>query len=317
MSDDKLNLSFWAFLAKFQWTDNSKDFEVFKSLPVMDIDGNFITEIATHTNLYYFEQELSEICNSNWMTSGLITILSSQYDSISNATTLFNLFGFKKYEPQKFATFFEDVIVNQDIPESIPSEVSSTNYSVTLDTEEKCMSFHLFMSKKYTLLNDIDKALLKGTPVYVYGREKSRRLEIGCGSYILSDDKFGVLEQCSACLLPEINALDSSYVNEESLPYWRDVMGCVTMDDEILCQWIEQNSGVISQTLQLTNQNISFWTWLFDSVINSQSKIGRLKSLPIILFTARDASNKEENLSVASLSKAEVYMSNSFKVKLK
>ncbi len=311
-SDEKLNLSFWAFLAKFQWTDNSKDIEVFKSLPVMDIDGNFITDIATHTNLYYFEQELSEICNSNWMTSGLITILSSQYDSISNATTLFNLFGFKKYEPQKFATFFEDVIVNQDIPDSIPSEVSSTNYSVTLDTEEKCMNFHLFMSKKYTLLNDIDKALLKGTPVYVYGREKKRRLEIGCGSYILSDDKFGVLEQCSACLLPEINALDSSYVNEESLPYWRDVMGCVTMDDEILCQWIEQNSGVISQTLQLTNQNISFWTWLFDSGINSQSKIGRLKSLPIILFTARDASNKEENLSVASLSKAEVYMSNSY-----
>ena len=311
-ADDKLNLSFWTFLSKFQWTDNSKDIEVFKSLPVMDIDGNFITGITNYTNLYYYENELSEICNSNWMTSGLITILSPQYDSISNVSALFNLFGFKIYEPQKFAAFFEDVIVNQDIPESIPLKVSSTSYNVTLDTEEKCMNFHLFMSKKYTLLNDIDKALLKGTPVYVYGRQKKRRLEIGRGLYILSDDKFGVLEQCSACLLPEIDALDSSYVNEDSLPYWKDVMGCVTIDDEILCQWIEQNSEVISQTLQLTNQNISFWTWLFDSGISSQSKIGRLKSLPIIIFTARDANNKEENLSFASLSKAEVYMSNSF-----
>ena len=311
-SDSKLNLSFWAFLAKFQWIDGSKDIDVFKSLPIMDVDGNFVTGITYKTNLYYFEKELSEICNSNWMTSGLITILSPQYDSINNVSSLFNLFGFKTYEPQKFAVFFEDVIVNQDIPVSIPTEVSSTDYNITLDTEEKCISFHLFMSKKYTLLNDIDKALLKGTPVYVYGREKKRRQDIGYCSYILGDDKFGLLKQCSACLLPEINALDSSFVNEDSLPYWKDVMGCVTMDDDILCQWIEQNSEVISKTLQLTNQNISFWTWLYDSGISSQSKIGRLKSLPIILFTARDANNKEENLSVASLSKVEVYMSNSF-----
>ena len=285
-SDSNLNLSFWAFLAKFQWTDGSKDIDVFKSLPIMDVDGNFVTEITNKTNLYYFEKELSEICNSNWMTSGLITILSPQYVSINNVTSLFNLFGFKTYEPQKFAAFFEDVIVNQDIPVSIPTEVSSTDYNIALDTEEKCISFHLFMSKKYTLLNDIDKALLKGTPVYVYGREEKRRQDIGCCSYILGDDKFGILKQCSACLLPEINALDSSFVNEDSLPYWKDVMGCVTMDDDILCQWIEQNSEVISKTLQLTNQNISFWTWLFDSGISSQSKIGRLKSLPIILFTA-------------------------------
>lgn len=263
-------------------------------------------------NLYYFEKELSEICNSNWMTSGLITILSPQYDSITNVSALFNLFGFKIYEPQKFATFFEDVIVNQDIPKSIPSEVSSTNYSVTLDTEEKCMNFHLFMSRKYTLLNDIDKALLKGTPVYVYGRDKKRRLEIGCGSYILSDDKFGVLEQCSACLLPEINALDSSFVNEESLPYWEDVMGCVTIDDEILCQWIEQNSEVISQTLQVINQNIIFWTWLYDSGISSISKIGKLKCLPVVTFMSRNDNNKEENQAVVSLSTAEAYMSNSY-----
>lgn len=311
-SDSELNISFWAFLAKFQWTESSKDIDVFKSLPIMDVGGNFLTDITNKTNLYYFEKELSELCNSNWMTTGLVTILSSRYDSINNESALFDLFGFKKYEPQKFAVFFEDVIVNQDIPDSIPSDVSSTVYNVALDTEEKCMSFHLFMSKKYTLLNDIDKALLKGTPVYVYGKEKKRRLEIGCCSYIIGDDKYGILEKCSAGLLPEINALDSSFVKEESLPYWNDVMGCVTMDDELLCQWIEQNSVTISQTLQLTNLNITFWTWLFDSGISSQSKIGRLKTLPIITFTSKDADNKEENLKVASLSNSEAYMSNSF-----
>ena len=168
------------------------------------------------------------------------------------------------------------------------------------------------MSKKYTLLNDIDKALLKGTPVYVYGKDKKRRLEIGCGSYYLGEDKYGITNQCSAGLLPEINALDSSFVKEESLPYWKDVMGCVTMDDDLLCQWIEKNSSIISQTLQNTNQNISFWTWLFDLGISSQSKIGRLKSLPIIIFTSKDVNNKEENLKVASLSNTEAYMSNSY-----
>lgn len=311
-SDSNLNLSFWTFLAKFQWSDNSKDFEVFNVLPVMDVEGKFITDITNHTNLYYFDKELSDICKSSWVTSGLITILSPQYDTISNITSLFDLFGFKKYEPQKFAAFFEDVIINQDIPESIPTEVSSTGYNIALDTEEKCRSFHMFMSKKYTLLNDIDKALLKGSPVYVFGKEKKRRLEIGYGSYILGEDKYSVKKQCSACLLPEINALDSSFVNEESLPYWKDVMGCVILDDDILCQWIEQNSETISQSLQITKLNISFWTWLFDAGISSQSKIGRLKNLPIILFTTRDANNKEENQNIVSLSKAEVYMSNSY-----
>ena len=310
--DSELNLSFWTFLAKFQWTDSSKDFDVFKSLPIMDVDGNFLTEITNKTNLYYYNQELSEICNSNWMTTGLVTILSPKYDSINNVSALFNLFGVKIYEPQKFATFFETVIVNQDIPDSIPSNVSSTVYNIALDTEEKCKSFHLFMSKKYTLLNDIDKTLLKGTPVYVYGKEKKRRLEIGCCSYIIREDKYGILQQCSAGLLPEINALDSSFVKEDNLPYWNDVMGCVIMDDEILCQWIEQNSAIISQTLQHINQNVTFWTWLFDAGISSQSKIGRLKSLPIITFAAKDASNEEEDLKVASLSNAEAYMSNSY-----
>ena len=311
-SDSTVNLSIWDFLGKFQWSSNNKELELFRSLPVLDVNGKYVNDIASKTNLYYYEKELEDINNSTWIQEDLITILSPSYTLTKNLISLFDLFGFKKYTPQQFAHFFENVIVNQAIPKKVPEEVKATVYNISLDTEEKCVDFHYFMSKKYTLLNDIDKALLKGTPVYVYGKENPRRLEVGYGSYILEEDKFGVIKQCASGLLPEINALDTSFVTDENLTYWTDVQGCVTLDEESLCLWIEQNATSIGQTLRDNSYNTGFWTWLFDLGINSQNKIGRLKSLPIIFFTARDADNNEDNLKVSSLIDTEVYMANSY-----
>ena len=311
-SDKKVNLSFWDFLGKFQWSSNNKELELFGSLPVLDVNGKYVSDVASKTNLYYYEKELEDINNSTWIQKDLITILSPSYTLTKNLISLFDLFGFKKYVPQQFAHFFENVIVNQAIPQKVPEEVKATVYNVSLDTEEKCADFHCFMSKKYTLLNDIDKALLKGTPVYVYGKENPRRIEVGYGSYILGEDKFGVIKQCASGLLPEINALDTSFVTDENLTYWTDVQGCVILDEESLCLWIEQNAASIGQTLRDNSYNTVFWTWLFDMGINSQNKIGRLKSLPIIFFTARDTDNNEDNLKVSSLIDTEVYMANSY-----
>lgn len=308
----ELNLSFWGFLGKYQWNENSKDINIFKTTPLI-LDGKSIpVDISGKKNLYYYHEELHGIAQSSWMPDDLITILSNEYDNISGIKELLDIIGFATYDESVFSPFFDHVIVNQEIPKSIPLQITPTQYFVSLDTKEKCVDFHNFMSKKYSLLNDFEKSLLWGMPVYMFGKEESRRFVYGYRSYILGEDKFGIQKQCAASLLPEIYALDSSFVNEDNLPYWKEVMGCIEMDEEALCLWIEQNSTSISQTLQLTNQNISFWTWLFDLGINSQSKIGRLKNLPIISFAVRDANGKEENQKIVSISTAEAYMSNSY-----
>lgn len=308
----ELNLSFWGFLGNYQWNENSKDINIFKTTPLI-LDGKSIpVDITGKKNLYFYHEELHGIAQSSWMPDDLITMLSNEYDNISGIKELLDIIGFATYDESVFSPFFDHVIVNQEIPKSIPQQITPTQYFVSLDTKEKCVDFHNFMSKKYSLLNDFEKSLLWGMPVYIFGKEEPRRFAFGYHSYILGEDKFGIQKQCAASLLPEIYALDSSFVNEGNLPYWKDVLGCITMDEEALCLWIEQNSTTISQTLQLTNQNISFWTWLFDLGINSQSKIGRLKNLPIISFAVRDANGKEENQKIASLSNAEAYMSNSY-----
>ena len=308
----ELNLSFWGFLGKYQWNENSKDINIFKTTPLM-LDGKSIpVDISGKKNLYYYHEELHGISHSSWMPDDLITILSNEYDNISGIKELLDIIGFATYDESVFSPFFDHVIVNQEIPKSIPQQITPTQYFVSLDTKEKCVEFHNFMSKKYSLLNDFEKSLLWGLPVYVYGKVEPRRFAFGFRSYILGEDKFGIQKQCAANLLPEIYALDSSFVTEDNLPYWKEVMGCITMDEEALCLWIEQNASTISQTLQLINQNTVFWTWLFDLGISSQSKIGRLKNLPIISFAVRDANGKEENQKIASLSSAEAYMSNSY-----
>ena len=308
----ELNLSFWGFLGKYQWNENSKDNNIFKTTPLI-LDGKSIpVDITGKKNLYYYHEELHGIAQSSWMPDDLITMLSNEYDNISGIKELLDIIGFATYDESVFSPFFDHVIVNQEIPKSIPQQITPTQYFVSLDTKEKCVDFHNFMSKKYSLLNDFEKSLLWGMPVYMFGKEEPRRFVIGYHSYILGEDKFGIQKQCAANLLPEIYALDSSFVTDNNLPYWKEVMGCIEMDEEALCFWIEQNSTSISQTLQLTNQNISFWTWLFDLGINSQSKIGRLKNLPIISFAVRDANGKEENQKIASISTAEAYMSNSY-----
>ena len=308
----ELNLSFWGFLGKYQWNENSKDINIFKNTPLL-LDGKSIpVDISGKKNLYYYHEELHGISQSSWMPDDQITILSNEYDNIPGIKELLGIIGFGTYDDRVFSPFFDNVIVNQEIPKNIPEQVTPTKYFVSLDTKEKCVEFHNFMSKKYSLLNDFEKSLLWGMPVYMYGKEESRRFAFGYRSYILGEDKFGIQKQCAASLLPEIYALDSSFVTEDNLPYWKDVMGCITMDEEALCLWIEQNSTTISQTLQLINQNITFWMWLYDLGISSQNKIGRLKNLPIISFTARGADGKEEIMKVASLSSTEVYMSNSY-----
>lgn len=308
----ELNLSFWGFLGKYQWNENSKDINIFKTTPLL-LDGKSIpVDISGKKNLYYYHEELHGIAQSSWMPDDQITILSNEYDNISGIKELLGIIGFGTYDDRVFSPFFDNVIVNQEIPKNIPEQVTPTKYFVSLDTKEKCVEFHKFMSKKYTLLNDFEKSLLWGMPVYVYGKVEPRRFAFGYRSYILGEDKFGIQKQCAASLLPEIYALDSSFVTEDNLPYWKDVLGCITMDEEALCLWLEQNSTTISQTLQLTNQNMTFWTWLYDLGISSQNKIGRLKNLPIISFNARGADGKEEILKVASLSSTEVYMSNSY-----
>ena len=310
--DCEFNQSFWTFLGKYQWSENSKDLNVFRTTPLLLDEEELPTEITGKKNLYYYHEELHDIAKSSWMPANIITILSKKYDDIPGIKDLLNIIGFKDYDVLHFSPFFDNVILNQDVPTSIPEKIIPTEYSVSLDTKEKCVDFHNFMSKKYTLLNDFEKSLLKGTPAYVYGKEGLRRFNLGYRPFILGDDKYGILEKCTAGLLPEISALDPSFVTEANLSYWKDVIGCVEVDDEILCLWIERNSAAISQTLQISNQNIAFWTWLFDLGISSQAKIGRLKSLPLILFTARDADKKEENQKIASLSTTEVYMSNSY-----
>lgn len=312
VANRECNLSFWTFLGKFQWNENSKDLNTFKATPLLFDGEELPMDISKKKNLYYYHDELHDIAKSSWMPGDLITILSKEYDSIPGIKDLLDSIGFATYDVRVFSPFFDNIIVNQRIPTTILANVSQTKYSVSLDTKEKCVDFHNFMSKKCSLLNDLEKSLLRGTPIYVYGKDGLRRLEVGYQAYILDDDKYGVLKHCSSGMFPEINALDPSFFTEESLPYWKDAMGCVTMDDEILCQWIQQNSDTISQTLQHIELNISFWSWLFDLGINSQAKIGRLKSIPIISFTARDVNNKEENQKAISLKSAEAYMSNSY-----
>lgn len=307
-----MNQSFWTFLGKYQWNENSKDLNVFRTTPLLLDEEELPTEITGKKNLYYYHEELHDIAKSSWMPADLITILSKKYDDIPGIKDLLNIIGFKAYDVQQFSPFFDGVILNQEVPTSIPEKITQTVYSVSLDTKEKCVDFHNFMSKKYNLLNNFEKSLLKGTPVYVYGKEGLRRFGFGYCALILGEDKYGILEKCTAGLLPEINALDSSFVTEANLSYWKNVIGCIEVDDEILCLWIEHNSATISQTLQNESQNIVFWKWLFDSGISSQAKIGRLKSLPLIIFTARDADNKEDNQKIASLSTIEIYMSNSY-----
>lgn len=311
-ADCELNQSFWTFLGKYQWNENSKDLNVFRTTPLLLDEEELPTEITGKKNLYYYHEELHDIAKSSWMPADLITILSKKYDDIPGIKDLLNIIGFKAYDVQQFSPFFDGVILNQEVPTSIPEKITQTVYSVSLDTKEKCVDFHNFMSKKYNLLNNFEKSLLKGTPVYVYGKEGLRRFGFGYCALILGEDKYGILEKCTAGLLPEINALDSSFVTEANLSYWKNVIGCIEVDDEILCLWIEHNSATISQTLQNESQNIVFWKWLFDSGISSQAKIGRLKSLPLIIFTARDADNKEDNQKIASLSTIEIYMSNSY-----
>ena len=307
-SNIDLNISFWSFMSKFQWTQNSKDLETYKTLPFIDENGNDV-DVTKRKNLFYFENELLEIRNSIWMPDSLVTILSHRYDAINGKNLLLDLFGFKKYDPQKFASFFEEVIVNQTIPNTIPPNISITQYGISLDTEEKCIAFHNFMSKKYTLLNDIDKALLKGTPIYVYGKAKKRRLNIANNLYLLGDDKFNLLDYCSKGLLPEIDAVDS--VNSDNQKYWIDVMGCVQMDESELCLWIENNASTINLTLQNRDKNIQFWTWLFSLGGIVRAKIGKLKALPVIYFN--DISDgKEEGVSIASISVQDIYMSNPY-----
>lgn len=310
--DCELNLSFWTFLGKYQWGENSKDLNVFSATPLLLDDEELPTEITGKKNLYYYHEELHDIAKSSWMPASIITILSKKYDDIPGIKDLLNIIGFKDYDVLHFSSFFDNVILNQDVPTSIPEKIIPTEYSVSLDTKEKCVDFHNFMSKKYTLLNDFEKSLLKGTPAYVYGKEGLRRFNLGYRPFILGDDKYGILEKCTSGLLPEISALDPSFVTEANLSYWKDVIGCIEVDDEALCLWIESNSATISQTLQISNQNIAFWTWLFDLGISSQAKIGRLKNLPLFIFTARDANKKEVNQKIASLSTTEVYMSNSY-----
>ena len=311
LSSKELNLSFWSFLVKFKWSEQSKDLDVFKSLPIVDEIGKFHSDFSNENNLYYFESELYQICQSSWMTDGLITILSSNYSTIEGLEGLFDLFGFKKYNPQKFAPFFEDVIVNQAIPTSIPNIITATSYNISLDTEVKCADFHNFMSTKYALLNDIDKALLKGTPVYVYGKNASRRLDIGYRSYILSPDKFGILKYCSRGLLPEINAINDTFITMVNQKYWTDVMGCIQMNESELCTWLEQNSSAIGLTIQNIDLNKSFWAWLFSLGGSVREKVGKLKVLPIIHFTSIN-DGQEEGITVSSLSVNEVYMSNPY-----
>lgn len=308
----ELNLSFWGFLGKYQWNENSKDINIFKTTPLL-LDGKSTpVDISEKKNLYYYHEELHGIAQSSWMPDDQITILSKEYDNIPGVKELLDIIGFDTYDDRVFSPFFDNVIINQEIPNNIPEQVTPTKYFISLDTKEKCVEFHNFMSKKYTLLNDFEKSLLWGMPVYVYGKVEPRRFAFGYRSYILGEDKFGIQKQCAASLLPEIYALDSSFVTEDNLPYWKDVLGCITMDEEALCLWIEQNSTTISQTLQLTKQNKTFWTWLYDLGISSQNKIGRLKNLPIISFTARGTDGKEEILKVTSMSSTEVYMSNSY-----
>ena len=308
----ELNLSFWSFLGKFQWNENSKDINVFKATPLL-LDGDISPSyVADKKNLYYYHEELKKMSNSSWMPDDLITILSKEYDSIPGIKGLFDVIGFSIYDAQQFSSFFDSVIVKQKIPTDISEQVTPTIYNVSLDSKDKCVDFHNFMSKKYLLLNDIEKSLLRGTPVYVYGKERIRRQEVGYGSYVLGEDKFGILKMCAEGMLPEINALDTSFITDENLGYWKDVLGCISLDDETLCSWIEQHSDTISPKLQVLDQNIRFWTWLFDMGVSSRAKIGKLKTLPIVSFAARDAGNNEENYTFLSLSSSEAYMSNSY-----
>ena len=307
----ELNLSFWSFLGRLKWTEQSKDIAVFQSLPLVDVRGEPISDISQRRNKYYYEPELYAISLSSWMPANLVTILSSSYSSIEGVEGLFNLFGFKKYEPLKFASFFEDVIVNQSIPTSVPSIINPTRFSISLDTEAKCIDFHNFMSKKAGLLNDFDKALLKGTPVYVYGKTESRRMEVGYRTYILNQDKYRILEQCSNGLLPEINALKNSFLTQENQKYWTDVMGCIIMDETELCTWLEQNASVISRIIQDVQLNKTFWTWLFSLGGTVRMKIAKLKVLPIICFTTM-TDGQETGVTVSSLTVNEVYMSNPY-----
>ena len=166
----ELNLSFWGYLGKYQWNENGKDINIFKTTPLL-LDGMSIpVDISGKKNLYYYHEELHGIAQSSWMPDDQITILSNEYDNIPGIKDLLDIIGFDTYDDRVFSPFFDSVIVNQEIPKNIPEQVTSTKYFVSLDTKEKCVEFHNFMSKKYSLLNDFEKSLLWGMPVYVYGK---------------------------------------------------------------------------------------------------------------------------------------------------
>lgn len=310
--DIEINLSFWNFLGKYQWDNNSKEADIFRNSPMLILGEDLPIVISERVNLFFYNEELEEMNDSSWMPQNHLTILSNEYDENQELRSLFGLFGFKTYDPQKFSNFFEDIIVDQSIPTVVPEIVNATKFKVLLDTKDRCVDFHNFMSKKYTLLNDIDKVLLNGAPIYVYGKDEPRRLSLSNNCFILGNDKFGVLNKCASGLLPEINAIDSAFITEGNLAYWNDVQGSIILDDEALCCWIEKNAATLGQTIQDREKNILFWSWLFDNGIKAQAKISRLKVLPIISYSTRNETNEESAPTMTCLSTTEVYMSNSY-----
>ena len=278
-----------------------------KALPVFDSQS---ARFKLNKRSYIYTSSINDIALASWMPEKHLFVLSKKYTENEDCRRFFIRLGFKEYSDASFTDFFFNVITSEEKPTSMPTVVGVTKVFAQLDTKERCVDFHTFMSKNYSLLNDFEKSLLRGIPVYVYGKESLRRLYTGYGSYLLGDDKFGILPRCSSGLLPEIKALDNSFVTQETTSYWKDVMGCVEMDESSLCSWLDGNAAIIARTLQNRASNIEFWTWLFSLGTNMRSKIGKLRSLPVI-YNYQNANNETPEL-IAATSTTEIYMSNPY-----
>ena len=75
VANRECNLSFWTFLGKFQWNENSKDLNTFKATPLLFDGEELPMDISKKKNLYYYHDELHDIAKSPWSPGDLITIL--------------------------------------------------------------------------------------------------------------------------------------------------------------------------------------------------------------------------------------------------
>lgn len=312
LSVKSYNKSFWDFMgANMSYTDELSKTKL-EGCPIITSKGK-TGYISDRGKTFFYNNVLEEIVNSAWMPEDKVTMLDKMYSESDLTKRLLGYLGVLDYSNISFSEFFEKYIYGGNIPQDIDKISDELHFDLSLDTEEACRSFHIFLGniKCYSKLTDIDIAILKRAPVYIKDKEEDESTTSCTNLFISLDTDFKPWEGYVKGLIPKINIIADEFVSEANKEYWVSKLGNKVLDKENFCQWLSSNKDDINSQIIDKEINIRFWRWIKDLSLSTKDKVNLLRDLTVLSFTDRDEENKEtlrQNVKISDV----LYMSDDY-----